>query len=67
MHTYLPPFYEKKKLRSKIKCEKVTVLECEDINKAVSELETSAADAVVMDEICAKYFITKGKQLLIAI
>lgn len=43
--------------------EKVTVSEAADVNTAVAQLESAAVDAVIMDEVCAKYFITKGKSL----
>lgn len=42
---------------------KVTVSEVSDINTAVSRLESGEVDALIMDEVCAKYLITKGMQL----
>jgi len=42
---------------------KITVVEAVDIKTAIAELNSGKVDAVVMDEVCAKYLIAKGNEL----
>ncbi len=45
--------------------DKVTISEATDINTAIARLESGEVDALILDEVCAKYFITNGKELRI--
>lgn len=44
---------------------KATVANADDVNAAIAQLEAGAADAVIIDEVCAKYLIAQGKELRI--